>query len=212
MQNVAGKVCLAMALAAGFAPAAAQDSRGEAANCSYQQSAEADAASGAYAADRTGDTVPALTPVAIRIAAAIDSKTAAIGSCFPITLAEPIVVEGVEVVPIGASGLGQVVHAAKARAGGKGGELILAARFIRHNGNTIPLRSFEFSKAGKDQLDVAVAASATLPMMGYLFSGGNVWVADGTVASAKVRQTVRIPRADAGQGDAVSRNEGNDKK
>ncbi|WP_373489232.1 hypothetical protein [Blastomonas sp.] len=159
-------------------------------------------------ATATGDLIPALMSVAIRITSSLDSKTATTGTCFPIALAEPILVDGVEIIPAGATGLGQVVHAAKARAGGKGGELILAARFISHNGHIVPLRSFELKKAGKDHLDAALAASVALPMAGYLFSGGNVQVAEGTVALAKVRHTVHIPRADAGQGDDGSRSEG----
>lgn len=161
------------------------------------------------AGDEPSDIViPALLPVTIAIAAPVSSRTAEIGACFPIALAEPIVIDGAEIIPAGAQGLGQVVHAAKARAAGKGGELILAARFIQHDGLTVSLRSLEFSKAGKDHLDAALAASATLPMLGYLFSGGNVWVESGTVASAKVRHAVRISRSGIAQGDAVSRMEG----
>lgn len=156
----------------------------------------------------SGTAIPALTPVTVRIMTALDSKTATIGACFPIALADPIIIDGVQLVPAGASGLGQVVHAAKARAAGKGGELILAARFVEHGGVRIDLRSLEFRKSGKDQLDVALAASAALPLAGYLFSGGNVWVAEGAVASAKVRHAVRIPRAGAEQRDDVDASEG----
>lgn len=167
-----------------------------------------DAAANQDAADASATVIPELTPVTIRIATALDSKTALIGACFPIALAEPITIDGAEVVPAGAKGLGQVVHAAKARAGGKGGELILAGRFIEHNGVRIGLRSLEFSKAGKDQLDAALVASAALPLAGYLFSGGNVWVAEGALAFAKVRKTVRVSRAGSEQRDDVNAIEG----
>lgn len=155
-----------------------------------------------------GVAIPALTPVKVRIMSAMDSKTAAIGACFPIALADPIIIDGAVLVPAGAKGMGQVVHAAKARAGGKGGELILAARFVDHAGVRIALRSLEFSKAGKDELDSALAASVALPLAGYLFSGGNVWVAEGAVASAKVRHAVSIPRTGAEQRDDVTADQG----
>lgn len=158
--------------------------------------------------DASATVIPELTPVTIRIVTALDSKTAIVGACFPIALAEPIIIDGAEVVPAGAKGLGQIVHAAKARAGGKGGELILAGRFVEHNGVRIGLRSLEFSKAGKDQLDAALVASAALPLAGYLFSGGNVWVAEGAFASAKVRHMVRVSRAGSEQRDAVNASEG----
>jgi len=146
--------------------------------------------------------------VRVRIGTALSSKTAQIGQCFPISLAEPLMIDGRELVPAGATGLGEVVHAAKARAAGKGGELILAARFVDHDGSRIMLRSFEFSKAGQNQLDAAVMASAALPFAGYLFSGGNVSVAEGATASAKVRYAVRISRSDSEPGTEGSGQQG----
>jgi hypothetical protein len=198
-------VVAAIVLSTAGAAFAASEPGADAASCALSVM-DAPDAPGAESA--SGTAIPALTPVAVRILTALDSKTATIGACFPIALADPIIIDGVELVPAGASGLGQVVHAAKARAAGKGGELILAARFVEHAGIRIDLRSLEFRKSGKDQLDAALAASAALPLAGYLFSGGNVWVAEGAVASAKVRHTVRIPRAGAEQRDDVNASEG----
>lgn len=74
--------------------------------------------------------IPAMTLIAIEIIAPISSKTAKVGEMFPIKLSQPIYVGGNLIVPMGAKGYGEVVHAAKARAAGKAGELIIAARYL----------------------------------------------------------------------------------
>lgn len=132
-------------------------------------------------------TVPALTPVSLEIRADINSKTAQIGSSFPIRLASPITQNGVILVPAGIEGQGEVVHAAKARAAGKAGELILAARYLDWNGVRIPLRSFKYGPAvGTSRTDEAAAAGAIVaaPIMLFVV-GGEVNVPAGTGGIAK---------------------------
>ncbi len=131
--------------------------------------------------------LPAFTPVDIVILAPINSKTSKIGEMFPIMLAEPIVYEGKTLVPAGATGQGEVIHAATARAAGKAGELILAARYIEFNGQKIMLCSFKYGKSsGKSNADEAwVAGAVVAPPLTLFISGGNVDVPKGTLAQAK---------------------------
>ena len=63
-------------------------------------------------------TVPALTPVIIRIDAEISSKTSKPGDRFGITVAEDVRVDEAVVIPAGSVGEGEVIHAAKPGAGG----------------------------------------------------------------------------------------------
>ena len=54
-------------------------------------------------------------------------------------------------VPAGTPGVGEVVHAERARFGGKAGELILAARYLDFQGTRIPLRTLRFgAQQGRD--------------------------------------------------------------
>lgn len=94
-------------------------------------------------------TVPALTEVEIEILAPLNSQANRIGEKFALRLAQPIVIDGKTVVPAGAAGSGDVVHAAKSRFGGKPGEMILTARYIDHQGVRIPLRSLRPSMRGQ---------------------------------------------------------------
>jgi hypothetical protein len=131
--------------------------------------------------------LPAFTPVDIVILAPLNSKTSMIGEMFPIMLAAPIVHEGKTLVPAGATGEGEVIHAAKARAAGKAGELILAARYVQVDGQKIMLRSFKYgSNSGKSNVDEAWVAGAVVAAPLTLFiSGGNVDIPKGSLAQAK---------------------------
>ncbi len=132
-------------------------------------------------------TLPALTLVELEILAPLNSKTSKIGEMFPIRLAEPIMVDGKTIVPAGAIGQGEIIHAAKARAAGKAGEMILAARYIEHGGQKITLRSFKYgTSTGKSNRGEAFAAGAIIAApLTLLIAGGNVDIPTGTLAHAK---------------------------
>ena len=75
-------------------------------------------------------SMAALTPIHIEILADLGSATSHSLDPFPIRLADPIIVDGVEVVAAGSDGQGEVVHAKKSGGSGTPGELVLAARWI----------------------------------------------------------------------------------
>jgi len=137
-------------------------------------------------------TIPQGTTIAIEIREAIDSKSALAGHRFPIALKEPVTIDGSIVIPAGTIGGGEIVHVAKARAMGKAGELILAARYLELNGQQIPLRTFRFGGVGKDNRNVTFAATVFVGLPGLAISGGNIRVEAGTVASAKIAADVEI--------------------
>ncbi|PNU05058.1 hypothetical protein [Novosphingobium guangzhouense] len=144
--------------------------------------------------------IPALTPVRIEISADLGSATSHSLDAFPIRLAEAIVIDGVEIVPAGAKGLGEVVHAKKAGGSGTPGELVLAARWIDACGQRLKLRSMNFSAAGAGAIGTvnvvnAVSAASMLPigLIGFAISGRNVTYAKGTLAWAKIAGAVPSP-------------------
>lgn len=131
-------------------------------------------------------TLPKGASVSIRIDDRVGSKISKAGDFFNISLVDPIVVEEIELVPAGTKGVGQVVHAAKGSFGGGAGELILAARFLDHEGRRIHLRSLRFGQTGSDNTAEAMAINAVIGPLGLLVSGGNVTVEPGTMANAKI--------------------------
>ena len=139
-------------------------------------------------------TIPALQDVSIKFGATVNSQANKIGEKIPISLAEPIVVNGVEIVPAGAKGEADVVHAAKSRFGGKAGELIVGVRFIEHAGVRIPLRSLRYSKGqGKDNTGAAIAVGVVAGLASLFVTGGEVTIPEGTVAYAKIARDTVVP-------------------
>ncbi len=145
-------------------------------------------------------TIPALTPVRIEIQSEISSKTAKIGEMFAIRLASPIVIDGKVIVPEGITGQGEVIHAAKARAAGKAGELILAARYLDWNGTRITLRTLRYGpETGESRVTEAVAVGAIVATpLTLLIAGGEKIVPAGLSATAKVAQAVPYPAGISG--------------
>lgn len=144
-------------------------------------------------------------PIVIEIDAEVGSKISEAGEFFPISLAESVVVDGVELLPAGIRGEGQVVHAKKGGLAGSAGELVLAARYLDHGGRRIALRSFKFIEAGdevlsrgKDNIGLATATNTAIGPLGFFISGGNTTIAPGTIATAKIRNDEEFERTNEG--------------
>ena len=145
-------------------------------------------------------TVPARTPIDIEIVDTVNSRANHNGDRFAFRLAEPLVVDGHVVAPVGTPGVGEVVHAARARFGGKAGELILAVRYLDFNGNRIPLRSLRYGpRQGRDNSAAvntgALVAAAVFPVasvLGFLISGGEVNIPAGTRANAMTSTEIAL--------------------
>lgn len=141
-----------------------------------------------------GLLLPKTTPLIIAIDKELGSKISVTGETFPIRLVQPVLVDGVEVLPAGITGQGEVVHAKKAGLAGAAGELVLAARYLDLNGRRIELRSFRFMEAGEsslgkgqDNTGVSNITTAVAGPIGFFIGGGNTNVLPGTVANAKTR-------------------------
>ncbi|HEX8668781.1 MAG TPA: hypothetical protein VF727_10470 [Allosphingosinicella sp.] len=149
-------------------------------------------------------TIAKLTPVELEITDKVSSRSAKPGDKFAIRLAEPLVVDGHILAPAGASGIGEVVHAAKGGGMGKAGELILAARYIEVGDRHIPLRTLRYGRSqGKDNSTAATAGStvagALVPvgaLVGFLVQGGEVDIPAGTRANAKIAADTAIAPAE----------------
>jgi hypothetical protein len=117
----------------------------------------------------------------------VTSATAQRQDRFPIRLTQPITVDGRVAVPAGTMGEGQVVHAEKARGGGRAGELILAARFLTVGDQRVALRGFRFgAMTGEGQGAAAMVALVVAGPLTFLVRGGNIEVPAGTLATARV--------------------------
>ncbi|MXO58592.1 hypothetical protein GRI89_03420 [Altererythrobacter salegens] len=151
--------------------------------------------------------IPKLTPVMLEILSPLGSKTSTSFDRFQIRLADPIFIDGMEVLPAGAMGEGEVVHAKKAGGMGTAGELVLAARYIGFGERRLALRSMSLSAAGKDAVGavdglnaVGAGISTFVPvpigLVGFVISGRNIAIPAGTVAMAKTAEDFTVPISD----------------
>lgn len=132
------------------------------------------------------------TVVELEIAEPISSKTAQRGQRFKLRLARPLYAGEVMLLAAGTEGFGEVVHADRARAAGKPGELILAGRALDGPDGEIKLRGFRMGGSGENR----TVAAFWIPL-GFLMRGGQIEIPPGTRAHAKLAGPHRIPPSTA---------------
>jgi hypothetical protein len=133
--------------------------------------------------------LPAKSPVLLEFVSGISSKTAQKGGPVEFLLAEDVLIDGQRLIPKGTSVIGEIIHAQKSGFGGRGGELIIAARHIQLAEQRIALRSLKplaGPYAGKNHSDAALAVSM-IPYAGLVslfITGGEIVIPAGTRALA----------------------------
>ena len=146
--------------------------------------------------------IPVGTQVTFEIVSPLGSKLSKTGDTFDIRLYEPLRIDGVEVLPKGTPGKGEVIHAARARAAGKAGELILAARYLDSNGQQIKLRTFKMAaqkQAGDSNTTEAFVAGLVATPLPLFVVGGEINIPAGAIANAKIAAEIEAPTASTTQ-------------
>ena len=115
--------------------------------------------------------IQAGTVVDLEIAEALSSAKQKRGDKFAIRLRRSIDANGIELVPAGTEGVGEIVHAERARGGGKPGELLIAARYLEHGGSQLRLRALKFGASGVDHSNLALGASLALGPLALFIHG-----------------------------------------
>lgn len=185
--------CANLAAAQETPPAAAEPSAASEASVEQTVAPSGDAAPAAPA----GELIRAGAIVDIELAEPVSSNTHKKGDKFAIRLAYPLSTEAGIVIPAGTPGGGEVVSAAPAGMMGKGGELLLAARYLEFAGQKIPLRSFKLGASGKDYTGALVATALLAPLpvavLSLAVKGGELRFPIGAPANAKIATDVTLP-------------------
>jgi len=130
--------------------------------------------------------LPNNTPIHLKLSKTVSSETAHVGDVVDLVVAEDVVLDGLCVIPGGASAEGVVTEAEPKRRMGKGGKLGLGVKSVHLADNEkARARSFEVS-AGTDS-----AAGSILP----LAHGKDVVFAQGTEITAYIDGNVYLKRA-----------------
>lgn len=134
--------------------------------------------------------LPALTMLKLEMVDGVSTRTTKRGDRFAIRLAEAIDLS----LPAGTTGHGEVVHAQKAGAAGRAGELILAARCLEVKGVCLKLRSLKVAPPhATERSDLALAVGVAAGPVGFLISGGHRDVAAGTAFTALTAENTPWP-------------------
>lgn len=143
--------------------------------------------------------VPAGTVVVVEIVDQLSTRRQKSGDRFALRLAAPLIIDGKVVLRAGTRGAGEVVESAKPGMGGKGGKLVLAARYLNRRGGRVPLQGLQLAAGGRDRSNAAQAVGLTgiafgpLGLVGLAISGGDVVFPHGTKATAKLADDVVLP-------------------
>lgn len=130
--------------------------------------------------------------VELEIAEAISSARHKNGDRFALRLASPLLVDGIQYMPAGTPGEGEVVHASPSRGGGKPGELLLAARYLAVGNQHFPLRAMKLAARGKDNAGVALASSFAIGPFAMFVHGREIEIPAGTRVRAKLAQDIDL--------------------
>jgi len=152
--------------------------------------------------------IPANTVVELELVDPVGSETSHKGDFFKLRVAVPVVVDGKEVVPAGTPAVGQVVHAAKAGAGGKGGELLLAARYLELPSGQVKLRA-SFGVAGQGHVVASLVTAQFVGPLAMFIRGKHVELPVGSRISARIApatpaSTATAPAPTAASADAAA--------
>jgi hypothetical protein len=166
----------------------------------FGQSAEvtpssATAAVEAPVADAAFIRIPAGTEVQVELTEALSSRTSQREQLFALRLAEPIVIDGREVVPAGAPGGGDVIDAHASAFGGRQGRLIISGRYVEINGQRQRIRGMQIMSAGEQRTNTALAVSM-IPyagVAGIFVQGGEVNIPVGARGTARLASDVDVP-------------------
>ena len=131
--------------------------------------------------------------VELEIVEPISSKRHKKGDHFALRLVTALTVGSDVYVPAGTIGTGEVIHASPSRAGGKPGELLLAARQLGAvDGRRIGLRAMKLSARGKDTSTAAITTAMLIGPVAMFVHGSEIEIPAGTRAMAKLAQDAAL--------------------
>ena len=137
-------------------------------------------------------TLKAGTLVPLKLLEALSSETSAKGATFRLEVTDDLYVGHALVIPAGSPAFGEIIHSARSTMGGKGGELLISARYIALGDRHIRLRA---SLGGKG--DSRDAASLWVPFL----HGRAIEMPTGTELVAKVATDETFPSPPQSMGD-----------
>lgn len=125
------------------------------------------------------------TPIRLMVTKEVDSSTARSGDRFRLRVNEPVIAEGVTVVPVGASALAEVTFVDGTGAFGSKGRLTARLLFVDLPGGPLPITGEQGIEGRANTAGVAIAV-VSFGLLGLLTKGGNAHFKAGDIITGYV--------------------------
>jgi hypothetical protein len=134
------------------------------------------------------------TPVGLKLAQTISSKTAVVGDTVELVLDEDLMVGQTVAVKKGAKAVGTISNAKKAGMAGRGGELSLHVEYLKVGDTRVKLRGAQ-GKEGDNKTGATVGLVLAFGVLGFMKHGKQAEVKEGTPVKAYLDQDVDLAAA-----------------
>ncbi len=134
------------------------------------------------------------TPVSLKLAQTISSKTAVVGDTVELVLDEDLMVGQTVAVKKGAKAVGTISNAKKAGMAGRGGELSLHVEYLKVGDTRVKLRGAQ-GKEGDNKTGATVGLVLAFGVLGFMKHGKQAEVKEGTPVKAYLDQDVDLGAA-----------------
>lgn len=134
------------------------------------------------------------TPIHFMVVSEVTTKTHLAGHRFKLRVDKPVVIDGIVVIPVGATAWGEVLAAKKSGNVGKSGSLEAKLLYVESNGLQIPVSGTNNAKGAGGGGETALGILALGPL-GLFAKGNNAKIKAGELMTGFVEQDVEIPRA-----------------
>lgn len=132
------------------------------------------------------------TPIEVATTTEISSKTHPLGTVVDLKTLNPILVDGIVVIPAGSTVKGRVSQCQKSRLFGGAGSIEIEAKSITAiDGTMVPISNVTFSNTGKSNLGWAIIGTVCC-LFGFLIHGTNGVIPSGTQMSGNVMANTSI--------------------
>ena len=132
------------------------------------------------------------TPVSLKFAQKLSSKTAKVGDPVELILDEELLVGQTPVAKKGAKATATVSQAKKAGMAGRGGELNIQLEYLEAGDTRIKLRGMQ-GRQGDDKTGATVGLVVAFGLVGFMKHGKQAEVKEGTPLKAYVDHDTEIP-------------------
>ena len=134
------------------------------------------------------------TPIHFMVVSEVTTKTHLAGHRFKLRVDKPVMIDGVTVIPVGATAWGEVLMAKKSGNVGKAGSLEAKLLYVESGGLQIPVSGTNAAKGASGGGETALGILALGPL-GLFAKGNNAKIKAGELMTGFVEQDTKIPQS-----------------